>query len=190
MNKNKYLHDNHEVNLILKGFTSILVGFYLFFGAYVIKSVLDGFLIDDNLVGMFSVEIIEFISIGILFLVFLFSSLALIFAGKRIAKRHQFKLWNAKTKKTSLQYLAGTSTLFTVVILFMNEGLIDAITPAILITYGLLLFIVKNKDRKQLLILSGLSFGLGFLCLVFPGYWSSALSILGIAHAAYGIIVN
>ena len=64
MPKNTYLHDNNEVNLILKGFTSILIGIYLFCGAYLIKSILDGFLIDNHLTSMFSVEIIEYVALA------------------------------------------------------------------------------------------------------------------------------
>jgi hypothetical protein len=191
MPKNTYLHDNNEVNLILKGFTSILIGFYLFCGAYLIKGILDGFLIDDHLTGMFSAEIIEFIALGILFLVFLFSSLAVFFAGKRVAKRHQFKLWNAKTKKMFFRYLLIVSILFTSLILLMNAGLIDFITPAFLVAYGLIIFVLKgDSSRKKILVLSGLAIALGCLCFFIPNYWSSAISILGIAHVAYGIVVN
>ena len=190
MPKNTYLHDNHEVNLILKGVTSILIGFYLFCGAYLIKSILDGFLIDNHLTGMFSAEIIEFTVLGILFLVFVFSSLALVFAGRRVAKRHQFKLWNAKTKKTAFRYLFLIVFFAILLILLMNAGLIDLITPAFLVAYGLILYLLKDNYRKKQFFLSGLAFALGVLCYFIPGYWSSAISILGIAHMAYGIVVN
>ncbi|MDC1261741.1 hypothetical protein N8Z72_03490 [Polaribacter sp.] len=187
MPKNTYLHDNHEVNLILKGVTSILIGFYLFCGAYLIKSILDGFLIDNHLTGMFSAEIIEFTVLGILFLVFVFSSLALVFAGRRVAKRHQFKLWNSKTKKTAFRYLFLIAFLSAILIFLMNAGLIDLITPAFLVAYGLLLYLLRDHYRKKRFILSGLAIALGGLCYFIPGYWSSAISILGIAHMAYGI---
>jgi hypothetical protein len=191
MRKNTYLHDNNEVNLILKGFTSILIGFYLFCGAYLIKSILNGFLIDDHLTGMFSAEIIEFVALGVLFLVFVFSSLAVVFAGKRVAKRHQFKLWNAKTKKTAFRYLFLIAFFSSLLIILMNAGLIDLITPAFLVSYGLILFLLRGDSyRKKNLILSGLAIALGCLCFFIPGYWSSAISILGIAHVAYGIMVN
>ena len=189
MRKNTYLHDNNEVNLILKGFTSILIGFYLFCGAYLIKSILNGFLIDDHLTGMFSAEIIEFVALGVLFLVFVFSSLAVVFAGKRVAKRHQFKLWNAKTKKTAFRYLFLIAFFSSLLIILMNAGLIDFITPAFLFSYGLILFLLRGDSyRKKNLILSGLAIALGCLCFFIPGYWSSAISILGIAHVAYGIM--
>lgn len=190
MPKNTYLHDNHEVNLILKGVTSILIGIYLFCGAYLIKSILNGFLMDDHLTGMFSAEIIEYVALGILLLVFVFSSLALVFAGRRIAKRHKFKLWNAKTKKTALRYLLLIAFLAAMLIFLMNAGLIDLITPTFLVAYGLVLYLLRDHYRKKRFFLSGLAFALGALCYFIPGYWSSAVSILGIAHVAYGIVVN
>ncbi len=190
MRKNTYLHDNNEVNLILKGFTSILIGFYLFCGAYLIKSILNGFLIDDHLTGMFSAEIIEFVALGILFLVFVFSSLAVVFAGKRVAKRHQFKLWNAKTKKTAFRYLFLIAFFASLLIILMRVGMIDLITPAFLVAYGLILYLLRDNYRKKRFFLSGLAIALGCLCFFIPGYWSSAISILGIAHVAYGIVVN
>ena len=81
--------DNFQNNFSLKGFTSILIGAYFFIAGYLIKTILDGFLIDDNPFGMLSIEIIEVFIIVIAFFVFLFSSLALFFSGKRNAKKLQ-----------------------------------------------------------------------------------------------------
>ena len=94
-NKN---HDNLSINFILKGFTSILIGVYFLVAAYLIKFILDGFLIDGNPMGMMSAEIIEILIIVITFFLFLFSSLALFFKGRRTAKKNHYKLWSEKTK--------------------------------------------------------------------------------------------
>jgi hypothetical protein len=190
MSKNKYLHDNFYVNLILKGFTSILIGCYFFGGAFLMKSILDGFLVDDNPLGMLSAEIIEMLFLVILLAVFIFSSIALVFGGRRVAKKYQYKLWNSKTKKTALIYLLIVLVTFTTLVLLLNSGFVNYLTPAFLILYGLLLFLLKNKDRKQIFILSGLAFALALICFLIPGYWNSALSILGIAHIAYGVVVK
>jgi hypothetical protein len=72
----------------------------------------------------------------------------------------------------------------------MNLGFITYLTPTFLILYGLLLFSVKHKDRKNLLILAGLSFFLAVICFLIPTYWSASFSILGIAHVAYGVAVK
>jgi membrane protein CcdC involved in cytochrome C biogenesis len=77
--------------------------------------------------------------------------------------------------------------LSAMLIFLMNAGLIDLITPAFLVAYGLLLYLLRDHYRKKRFILSGLAIALGGLCYFIPAYWSSAFSILGIAHMAYGI---
>ena len=184
------MHDNFSVNFYLKGFTSILVGAYFFIAGYLINTILNGFLIDDNPLGKLSAEIIEVLIISIAFLVFLFSSLALFFSGRRSAKKNQFNLWNRETKAAFRKYLIGVLIIIISIIILLNQGFIDYITPTFLILYGVLLFLFKNKERKNLLILSGLSLLLAVMCFLIPSYWYSSLTILGIAHITYGVTVR
>ena len=184
------MHNNNSVNFSLKGFTSILVGVYFLIAAYVIKFILDGFLIDDNTMGMLSVEIVEVLIMAIVLILFLFSSLALYFSGKRDVKKNKTKLWNDKTKSTFWKYLICNVVIFISLIILINLGFIDFVTPTFLVFFGFLLFVFKNKDRKNILILSGLSLLLGFLCILIPTYWSSSISILGISLIAYGVVVK
>ncbi|WP_288955388.1 hypothetical protein [uncultured Polaribacter sp.] len=184
------MHDNFQINFSLKGFTSILIGVYFLLGSYVIKTLLDGFLIDDNPAGMMSVEIIEFLVIGIALFVFLFSSLALFFAGRRNSKRFQYKLWNGKTIAAFFKYFIGFVIMLIVLVIIKNQGFIDYLTPTFLVLYGILLFVFKNKERKQLLVLSGLCLLLALMCILIPSYWYSSLSILGVAHITYGVVVK
>ncbi|AUC86429.1 hypothetical protein CW731_14585 [Polaribacter sp. ALD11] len=188
MVKNTHLHDNFEVNFTLKGFTSILIGVYFFLLAYAYKYILDSFLIEDHALGLLSAQIIEIIFISLAAIFVLFSSFSLFFSGRRNVKRFQQQLWNGKTKAAFRKYLIGILIVFSVLIFLMNKGLIDLITPVFLIQYSIFLFIFKNKTRKNLLFLSGISLLLGIYCLVIPGYWYSSLTILGIAHATYGIV--
>ncbi|MGK0326162.1 MAG: hypothetical protein ACJA2M_000724 [Polaribacter sp.] len=183
-------HDNFQNNFSLKGFTSILIGAYFFIAGYLIKTILDGFLIDDNPFGMLSIEIIEVFIIVIAFFVFLFSSLALFFSGKRNAKKLQYLLWNGKTKAAFRKYILGILILFISTISLMNQGFIDYLTPTFLIIYGALLFVLGSKEKKSLLILTGLSVLLAIMCILIPTYWYSSLSILGIAHITYGVVVK
>ena len=62
------MHNTFEINFSLKGFTSILIGAYFFIAGYLIKTILENFLIDNNAMGMFSPEIIEVVVIAIVFL--------------------------------------------------------------------------------------------------------------------------
>ena len=184
------MNDNFQINFSLKGITSILIGAFIFIAGYLIETILNGFLIDDNPLGMLSPEIIELLITGITLFVFLLSSLTLFFNGKRTAKKLQHKLWNVKTKTALKKYILGFIIIFTTLLLLKNLGFIDYITPTFLILYGLLLFIFKNKERKNLLILSGLSLLLAVMCFLIPSYWASSISILGIAHVAYGVVVK
>lgn len=184
------MHDNFSVNFTLKGVTSILIGAYFFIAGYLIKTILEGFLIDDNPLGMLSAEIIEVLIISIAFLVFLFSSLALYFSGRRSSKRFQFELWNGRTKTAFWKYSIVILIIFVTLIVLMKQGFIDYITPTFLVLYGLLLFLFKNKARKNILILSAVCLLLAVMCVLIPTYWYSSLTILGIAHITYGVAVR
>ena len=184
------MHNNFTVNFSLKGFTSILIGAYIFIAGYLINTILNGFLIDDNPLGMLSPEILEILIIGIAFLVFLFSSIALLFSGKRAAKKNQYNLWNRETKIALRKYIIGVLIIFTSLIILKNQGYIDYITPTFLILYGVLLLFFKNKERKNLIIISALCILLAVMCFLIPTYWYSSLTILGISHVTYGVAVR
>ena len=183
-------HDNFEVNFSLKGNASIQIGIYFLLAAYLIKLILDGFLVDDNPLGMFSPELIEYTILSIVFLTFLFSALALYFKGKRAAKKFHYTLWNSKTKKNFWLFILFFIVLFIVLYVLNSLGYINFITPTFLLLYGLFIFLNKLKKRKDLLILSAVCILLGILCIAIPSYWYSALFILGVAHIAYGVVVR
>ncbi len=184
------MHDTLESNFTLKGLTSILIGLYFFIAGSIINSIIEGFLIDDNPMGMLSPQIIEIIIFILLFFVFLFSSLALFFGGKKTAKKFDYKLWNTETKIAFRKYILKIVVIFLVLILLVNLGLIDYLTPVFLILYGVLLALSINKQRKNLLVLSGISVLLAAICFLIPSYWHASLSIIGIAHITYGVVVR
>jgi len=183
-------HDNFSINFSLKGFTSILIGIYILLGVYGIQFILEGFLIDGNPMGKMSTEIIEVLMFGIVSFVFLFSSLALFFKGRREAKNFHYKLWNGKTKTAFWKYIFGIIALFCLLLAIKNSGAINYIAPVFLFFYAILLFIFKNKERKNILVLSVLSILLAIVCLLIPSYWYSSFCILGVAHITYGIVVR
>lgn len=182
-------HENFKINFQLKGFTSILIGAYFLLAAYTIKTMVDGFLIDDNPAGMLSVQLIEGISISIIILVFLLSTLALFFKGKKLAKRNQYHLWNDKTKRMVWFYFLGFITLFFVLFTLLKLGKINFLTPIFLALYALLLFILRGKS-KAILVICLASVLLAIICVIIPSYWYSSLFILGIAHITYGVVVK
>jgi magnesium-transporting ATPase (P-type) len=183
-------HDNFQVNFSLKGIASIQIGIYFMVAAYLIKNILDGFLVDDNTMGMLSAEIIEVLLISITIFTFIFSSFALYFKGRRASNIFQNKLWNAKTKTAFWIYVFSFLVMLAVSIVLMRMGYIDYITPVFLILYAILLLIFKNKERKNLLVISSICLLLAVVCFLIPTYWHSSLFILGIAHVTYGVAVK
>lgn len=181
---------NLSTNFSLKGFTSILIGVYIFIAGYFIEQILAGFLIDDHPLSMMSPEIVEIAIIAIAFFLILFSSLAFFFSGKRKAKKYDTKLWNLPNKKVLKIYFLGNILICTALFLLLKLGKIDFIIPIFFTLYALLLFVLKNKKRKNILVLSGVSILLATMCFLIPNYWASSLSILGIAHVAYGVAVK
>ena len=188
MANNKHLHDNFEVNFSLKGNTSILIGVYFFLLSYAYNYVLTNFLVDDHTLGMLSPQIIEIIFISLAGVFIFFSFFALFFSGKRISKSFHLLLWNGKTKASFLKYLIGIALLFILLITLMKIGMVNLIAPSFLFIYGIFLLLIKNKARKNILILSALSLLLSIYCFVIPSYWYSSFTILAIAHATYGVI--
>ena len=182
--------DNFNVNLLLRGFTSIQVGIYIIIAAYIFQSLISGFLVDDNPAGMMSVEIIELIVVIVMVLVIVFSSFAIYFKGRRLAKRNHHKLWNKKTKKAFAKFLAFLAVTFITLLFLKNKGYISFIVPAFLVIYGNYLYIVKTKKRKTLLVITGLCLLLAAYCFVIPSYWYYSLFTLGIAHITYGVVVK
>ncbi|MCL7763668.1 hypothetical protein MPF19_09605 [Polaribacter sp. Z014] len=184
------MNDNIKINFSLKGYTSILIGAYFFISNHFIKTILDSTIIEESPLAKTSPESIKTIVISILFLVFLLSSFTLFFFGKRNAKKLQHQLWNAKTKAAFKKYILGIIIITTILIILMNLGFINYLTSTFLVLYGVFLFLFKNKESKDLLVLASLCILLGVLCFLIPSYWSSAISIIAIVHVTYGFIAK
>lgn len=182
--------DNFELNFSLKANASIQIGIYFLIAAYSIKNILNGFLIDDNAFGMLSPELVEIFVIVITFLTLLLSGLALYFKGRRKAKKAAYHLWNVKTKKVFWLIILSFTGIFVLLLLLLNLGLIDILTPTFLLLYGLLIFLNKNKKRKDLLVLTAVCVLLSIITWLIPSYWYSSLFILGVAHITYGLAVR
>ena len=183
-------HDNFQLNFSLKEYSSIQIGIYFLIAAFFIKSILEGFLVDDNPLEIMSPEIIEILILVIISSTLILSTLALFFKGRRKAKKLQYKLWNNKTKSDSIKYMGSFIIIFLVLIFLNKQGYINYLTPVFLIFYGISLLILKIKKSKNLFVLSGVCFLLAVICFLIPNYWYSSIFILGIAHIAYGIVVK
>lgn len=184
------LYNNSSINFILKGLTSILIGVYLMIGAYLGNEILTGFLIDNHPMGFMSPQIIEILIFLIIFFVFLFSSLAFLFAGRRKAKKNNYKLWNSETKKTFWKYIIAITFIFLTLYFLTEFGFIAIITPIFLVLYSLLILFFTDSKNKNSLYLALIAMLLGVICFLISTYWYAALTILGIGHITYGIVVK
>lgn len=190
MGKNKNLKENTSQNFILRGLNSIQVGLYVLLGAYLLKFFLTGFVSGELPIGMMSIEIIEVLGLSVVILVFLFSTLAIFFSGRRHARRSGYKVWNSISKKHFWTYflliLLGVVVLKTI----NSFGLISYLAPTFF-AYLSLILLVLNKQRKQpYYLISGINFLLAILVFLIPSYWYSALLITGVTFLVYGIIVR
>lgn len=182
--------NNFLVNFSLKGFTAVQIGIYFLIAAYLIKNILDGFLIDDNPMGMMSAQIIEISIISILIFVFLFSSFALFFSARRRSKKEEVSLWNPTSKNDFWKYAASFSLLFISLFFLSKQGFIELITPIFFVIYGLILLLFNKPSNKNSKIISLICVLLAAICFLIPSYWYASLTILGITHITYGIVVK
>lgn len=178
--------DKKSSFFVLRGFASILIGIYIIAGAYGIKYVVDSALINDDNLKDASVNNNELLILFIVIMVLIATVFTFFVGAKKHTENINFMLWNTNTKKLTLLILL---ILFAIIVLF-SQGFINFITPILLIIYAIFLFSVKNKKRKDFLILSGISLILGVLCFLIPTYWYYSLFILGIAHITYGVVVK
>ena len=176
-----------QLNFSLVGFTSIQIGIYILLAAFAIETLLLDFLDTDTL-GLSS-EINLVIAIAtITFFTVLFSFFALFFKGKRNAKQQQLQLWNKKSVATFWIILISFLSIYGILFFVYTQNLEDFITPTFLLFYGLLLFAFHKKERKNLLVISGICLLFSIICFMIPTYWYSSLVILGVAHITYGVV--
>lgn len=190
MSKILNTQSNFSVNFIVKGITSILIGAYILAGTYAINYLLDISLVDDSIIGKISPQNSQILIFLVVLLVLIASTFTIYFKGKKTVEKLNESLWNENSKAASKKYIIGFSIISLILITLFSLDFFNYITPIFLILYGVLLFILKNNERKNFLIIAGICILLAGYCFVIPSYWYSSLSILGIAHITYGVAVN
>jgi hypothetical protein len=176
--------EKNSTNFVLKGFSSILIGGFIFTGTFAIRNILKTFTKDTSFLRIITTQNVHYFIFLIIILVFIASTITFYISEKRSTKN--LNLWNLKTNKLTLRMMLILATI----ILLFSKGFVHLITPIFLVFYGVILFILKNKEDKNLLIIVGICLFLGLICFLIPSYWYSSLSLLGIAHITYGIVVK
>ena len=190
MAKNKKLINNPFFYFKLRGFTSILVGVYIFLGTILIKTILTGFITDDSPIGFLSIQNLGFFVGFIAFIIFLLSLLAIFFGSRRRARKLGYHIWNKSSKKSFWQ---STLLFFFGYIIFYNllhYGFQNYIVPTFLICYGFFLSLLNYSKYRSLYRFTMVSILLGIWTLYFPMYWNYALMSLGLTHISFGVLVR
>ena len=94
------MNDNFKINFALKGFTSILIGAYLFIAGYFAEALLNNATPLETL----SPKTIEILILVIAFAFFIFSTITLFIIGKKNAGKLNHPLFNEKTKNAVQKY--------------------------------------------------------------------------------------
>jgi threonine/homoserine efflux transporter RhtA len=189
MNK-QTLQTNTAQNFILRGFNSIQVGIYLLISAFLLKSLLDGFLSDVSMLGMMSIEIIETVGFALVLFVFVFSGIAVFFSSRRRLKKSGFKLWNKKTWTHLAIYVLWCVTGIALLFYQKADGYSMYLAISFLFMLGLTLALLNSQRKKPLYLLAVMSIGLAVISYLIPSYWYSSLLIMGGAFIVYGIMIR
>jgi hypothetical protein len=189
MNK-KATYTNTSQNFVLKGSNSIQVGIYFLISAFLLKSLLDGFLSDTSMLGMMSIQIIEGVGLGLVLFLFVFSGLAVFFSNRRRLKKSGYKIWNKKTSSHLLLYVVISIAGIAVMLYQKWEGYSMYLAITFLLFVGALLMVLNTQKKRPLYLLTGISLALAVLSYFIPSYWYSSLLIMGAAFIVYGIMIR
>lgn len=190
MSKRITLENNNKQNFVLRGFNSIQIGLYFITFTFLFKSLFDGFLSDVSLLGMMSVEIVEFSAIAFILLLILLSGLAVLFSSRRITKRSGYKLMNKKSFRQFAFYLGWTLPSFLILYTTAYSGHSMYVGVAFLFLLGTILIVLNSNKKRPLYLLAVTSLSLGMISYLIPTYWYSSLMIMGGAFFVYGIMIK
>ena len=116
---------SNRSNFVIKGFSSIQIGLYILLSSYLIKSSLDGYVLDGYVDNELSDSQIELFIQILVILTVLFSGITMYFFGFRQAKTSNQELWNTKSKQIALKFIVLFSVLLTLLFFLKSEVKID-----------------------------------------------------------------
>ncbi len=173
-------------NFGVSGFTSIQIGIYFLLAAYLIKSSLDGYLLESYSANPLSQEQIVLYIQVLIASTFVFSALTLYVKGVSSARKNRTKLWNERNRKSALLFCLFFIGLLSVLYVLHTNDLTTYIAPTFLIGFAIH-SILQRRVPKEVLLIPGLCILLAFVCILIPNYWYASLLILGVAYVTKGI---
>ena len=173
----------------VKGFLSVQIGLYILLASYLIKSSLDGYVLEGFAGNELSTEQISLFIQLLVILTFLFSGLTLFFFGNHRARRSKQSLWDNRTKSEALKFLISFLVVFAVLYMLYTKNLNEYLGPVFLIGFGIH-HILQTPISKEKLLIPALCLLLTIICIIIPSYWYPSLLILAMAYITYGVAVK
>jgi hypothetical protein len=176
----------------LSGLSGILAGVYALVGAGAAY-----FIIQDNPTAtsgsvsffeMLSNAVNILLSLGAIAILVLIASVTtgIVLSGRK-AKRNGQSIWGTTSRALLFHMFIPLLTGGIVIVLFLYQGTIAFIIPAMLIFYGLSLVSASNFTFTDVKYLGLLEIALGLIAACFPGYGLLFWAIgFGVLHIIYG----
>jgi hypothetical protein len=176
----------------LSGLSGILAGVYALVGAAAAY-----FIIQNNpIAASNSVSFFEMLNnainvllsfVVIALLVLIVSITTAIILSRRKAKRKEQSIWGTTSRALLFHMFIPLLTGGLLIILFLYQGNIGLIAPAMLIFYGLALVSASNFTFTDVKYLGLIEITLGLIAACFPGYGLLFWAIgFGVLHIIYG----
>ena len=179
-------NNSNASNFLTRGFSSIQIGLYILLSSYLIKSSLDGYVLEGYVDNKLSASQIELFIQILVILTVLFSGITMFIFGFRQSKKSNQDLWNKKSKQSAFKFIALFSVLLMLLFFLNSEEKIEFIEPVFLFGFAIH-HLIQSKLIKENLLIPGLCILLGIVCIVIPSYWYPSLLMLGIAFITLGI---
>ena len=140
----------------------------------------------DNLFSYLIVP--ELIVYGVL--IFVFSLLTVIIMTYRRIKKAGKKIWNTGSKLMLLNLSIPLLSGGAFILIFIEKGIYEVVSPACLIFYGLALVNSAKFSRQEIFYMGLLEISLGILASLFLSisllFWAFGF---GVIHIVYGLIM-
>jgi hypothetical protein len=178
----------------LSGLSGILAGVYALIGAVIMYLAIQSTPAANSNSSLFeslSNLIVVFYTVFITAIVVLIASITTgIILSHRKAKRKGQSIWGKTSKALLIHMLIPLLTGGLLIVLFLYQGNLEFIVPAMLIFYGLALFSAANFTYSEVRFLGVLEIALGLIAACFPNYgllfWALGFGVL---HVIYGSVM-
>ncbi len=181
---------NRSSNFIsLSGLSGILTGIYALDGAFAVNFLISNYLNPESGISLLPISFMEYMLIGIVFLVLILSILTVFIIYYRKTKRKNEKMWDVTSNKLFIYFsiILFIGVVFCIVL--YQYGFIRLIASSMLIFYGLACLIASKYTLSEIRYLGIVNLILGLISTQFIGdglyFWAVGFGSMNII---YGIL--